>query len=171
MSHKCFTAIFSASEQTHSALVVCDSEWLTVVSHNSLWKLTEVVTALFGCYMAGSKWNCCRLGARSVYNLQPCASLQCHFIWSHIHRVQVCLAVTCHLHCWQNDQDILHATEVAQKVDPGEENSPTAHARDSNPRLFNHEPGALPLSYSFWKIRSGRRRQSTLKDSDPHQQV
>ena len=67
-----------------------------------------------------------------------------------------CLAVTCHLHFWQNDRDLLRATAVgcfvvimvgcfvvivftwvgkqipklesAQKVDPGEENSPAAPA-------------------------------------------
>ena len=51
----------------------------------------------------------------------------------------VSLAVTCHLHFWQNDRDLLRATqcgntgveripklESAQKVDPGEENSPAA---------------------------------------------
>ena len=48
------------------------------------------------------------------------------------------LAVTCHLHFWQNDQDLLCATVVtrggmdteirAQKVDPGEENSPATPA-------------------------------------------
>ena len=54
-----------------------------------------------------------------------------HFMKSHIRKVNACLAVTCHL----NDRDILHATAVtrgwngyrnesAQKVDPGEENSP-----------------------------------------------
>ena len=43
-----------------------------------------------------------------------------------------CLAVTCHLHFWQNDRGLLRATAVtrgwngyrnesAQKVDPGEE--------------------------------------------------
>ena len=52
----------------------------------------------------------------------------------------VCLAVTCHLHFWQNDRDILSATAVTwggtdteirvstEKVDPGEENSPAAPA-------------------------------------------
>ena len=51
-----------------------------------------------------------------------------------------CLAVTCHQHFWQNDRDLLRATagntgveripklESAQKVDPGEENSPAAPA-------------------------------------------
>ena len=51
----------------------------------------------------------------------------------HIRKVYACLAVTCHLHFWQNDRDFLRATVVtrgwsAQKVDPGEENSPAVPA-------------------------------------------
>ena len=76
------------------------------------------MTALFGCSMAGPMWNCCC----SVYTIQLCTSLQCHFIQSHIGRVHVCLAVTCHLHVCQNNEDLLCAT--AQKVDSGEEISP-----------------------------------------------
>ena len=52
--------------------------------------------------MAGATWNCCRLGASSVYAIQPRTSLHCHFIRSHMRRMHVCLAVTCHLHFWQN---------------------------------------------------------------------
>ena len=74
------------------------------------------------------------------YNHAPC-----HIMRSHIRKVYACLAVTCHLHFWQNDQDLLRGTAVtrgvgggggggeripkiesAQKVDPGEENSPAA---------------------------------------------
>ena len=51
----------------------------------------------------------------------------------------MCLAITCHLHFWQNDLDLLRDIAVtrrwngyrnkrAQKVDPGEENSPAAPA-------------------------------------------
>ena len=54
---------------------------------------------------------------------------------SHIRKVRAYLAVTCHLHFWQNDQGLLHAAaavgggmdteiESAQKVDPVEENCP-----------------------------------------------
>ena len=43
------------------------------------------------------------------YNHAPC-----HFMQSHIHKVYACLAVTCHLHFWQNDQDLLCATAVTQ---------------------------------------------------------
>ena len=62
---------------------------------------------------------------------------QTHSMQSHIHRVHVCLAVTCHLHFWQNDQDLLRATAVTLEwnryqtngqhrkgtADTGEENS------------------------------------------------
>ena len=43
------------------------------------------------------------------YNHAPC-----HFMWNHIHKVHARLAATCHLHFWQNDQDILHATAGTQ---------------------------------------------------------
>ena len=43
------------------------------------------------------------------YNHAPC-----HFMQSHIRKVYVCLAVTCHLHFWQNDRGLLHATAVTQ---------------------------------------------------------
>ena len=33
---------------------------------------------------------------------------------SHIHKVYACLAVTCHLHFWQNDRNLLRATVVTQ---------------------------------------------------------
>ena len=58
--------------------------------------------------------RCCRFGTSSMYTIQPCTRLQCHFIQSHIGRVYVCLAVTCHLHFWQNDQDLLCATVVTR---------------------------------------------------------
>ena len=43
------------------------------------------------------------------YNRAPC-----HFMQSHIRKVYVCLAVTCHLHFWQNDRDLLRATVVTR---------------------------------------------------------
>ena len=45
-----------------------------------------------------------------VHTIQLCTSLRCHFIWSHNCRMHVCLAVTCQLHFWQNDWDLLCAT-------------------------------------------------------------
>ena len=43
------------------------------------------------------------------YNHAPC-----HFMQSHIRKVYACLAVTCHLHFWQNDWDLLCATVVTR---------------------------------------------------------
>ena len=76
----------------------------------------------------------CRYGWCQM-KLQPSWSVMCtlynhilcHFIHSRIYRVHACSAVTCHLHFWQNDRDLLHATAV-QKADPGEEDSPTVPA-------------------------------------------
>ena len=90
------------------------SEW-TVALHSAFWISIEVVTALFICYMAGATWNFCRLGASSMYTMQPCISLQCHFIRSHICKVYVYLAVTCHLHFQQNGRDLLRATDAVTR--------------------------------------------------------
>ena len=63
------------------------------------------------------------------YNHAPC-----HFMQSHICKVDACLAVTCQLHFWQNDLDLLCATTVTpgwnryRNINPGEENSPTTPA-------------------------------------------
>ena len=43
------------------------------------------------------------------YNHAPC-----HFMQSHIRKVHACLAVTCHLHFWQNDRGLLRATTVTR---------------------------------------------------------
>ena len=43
------------------------------------------------------------------YNRAPC-----HFMQSHIRKVYACLAVTCRLHFWQNDLDLLRVTAVSR---------------------------------------------------------
>ena len=77
------------------------------------------------------------ISTQSVYTIQPC-SMSRHFTQSQLRRVHACLAVTCHLHFWQNDRECLRATAVtrcwkgyrirAQQVNPGEEKSPAAPA-------------------------------------------
>ena len=70
-----------------------------------------VLVALCGCCMAGATCELLPLQRMfCVYTIQPCTRLQFHFIRSHIDRVCACLAVTCHLHFWQNDRDLLRAT-------------------------------------------------------------
>ena len=73
---------------------------------------------------------------------------------SRIHKVYACLAVTCHLHFWRNDRDLLSATAVTRggtdtEIRVSTESRPCRRkfsrrsSRDSNPRPFNHESGAL----------------------------
>ena len=69
---------FSALKHTHCTHVACDSKWVTVAFHSILeYSLKWCNTALSGFYMADANWNCCHLGACSVYTIQPCTSLQC----------------------------------------------------------------------------------------------
>ena len=45
----------------------------------------------------------------------PYKHVPCHFMQSLIRKVYACLAVTCHLHFWQNDRDLLRATAVTRR--------------------------------------------------------
>ena len=99
-----YIALFSA---LLSRLTALGSTWVTSFIARFFEYPPKWCTYSAG--MAGATWNCCRLGARSVYTIQPC-----HIMQSHIHKVCVCLAVTCHLHFWQNDRDLLHATAVTR---------------------------------------------------------
>ena len=126
-----------------------------------------VLVALCGCCMAGATWN-----ASSVYTIQPCTSLQCHFIQSHIGRVYACLAVTCNLHFWQNDQDLLRATAVTRGWNgyrnrvsteswPWRRKFSRRSCRDSKPGPLDHESDTLttelsPLSCVSWLTHSLR---------------
>ena len=59
--------------------------------------------------MDGAIWNCCRLGAFSIWT--PYTHAPCHCIQNHIHKVH---SVTCHQHLWQNDRDLLRDTAVTR---------------------------------------------------------
>ena len=83
----------------------------------------------------------------------------CHFVQSHIRKVYACLAVTCQLHFWQNDWDLLCANVVNgggmdTEIRVSTENRPwrrkfSCHScRDSNPWPFNHESGILTTELS-----------------------
>ena len=86
--------------------------------------------------------------------LSFCSQLQRHFVPSHICRMLLCLAVTCHLPFWQNDLDLLCATVVTQgwnghrnkgqyRKQTLEKNILWPLQRDSNPRPFDHKSGTL----------------------------
>ena len=89
----------------------------------------------------------------------PYSHAPCHFMQSHIRKVYACLAVTCHLHFWQNDRDLLRATVVTRgwngyrnksqhRKSTLEKKFSSRSSRDSNPRPFNHESGALTTELS-----------------------
>ena len=89
------------------------------------------------------------------YNHAPC-----HFMQSHIRKVYEGLAVTCYLHFWQNDWDLLRATAVTQGWNGYQNKSqhrkstmekkihPCHSCRDSNLRPFSHESSALTTELS-----------------------
>ena len=112
-----YAALFSAFKQTNSALVAWDSEWVIITFYSTFWIYAEVLylqCCLVVTWLVPLTWHCCCLGTHSVYTVQPRISLQCYFIQSRICRVHVCLAVTCHLHFWQNDWALLSASAVTQ---------------------------------------------------------
>ena len=106
--------LFFTLKQAHCTFVRCDSKW-AIVAFYSMLEYSPKWCIIFGCYMAGAMWNCFHLSVCFVYTIQTCTSLQYHFIHSHIRRVHVCLAVTCHLHFCQNDHDLLCAIVVTQR--------------------------------------------------------
>ena len=62
--------------------------------------------------MTGATRNRCCLDASSVYTMHhvtSCKTTNVRF------SCQACLAVTCHLHFWQNDRDLLRATVVTRE--------------------------------------------------------
>ena len=120
--------------------LISSRERVTVALHSACFESTEVIY-LQSCLLHG--W--CHV------KLPPSRRRFCvHHIVIHQpvyrvalskpHTVHVGLTVTCHLHLWQNDQDLFNATAVkrgkrntkmrAQKVDPGEDISPAALAVD-----------------------------------------
>ena len=104
---------------------------------------------------------------------------EARFNKSHIRKVYACLAVTCHLHFWQNDRYLLRATVVTRGWNGYRNKSQNRKStlenkilprssRDSNPRPFNHESGALTTELSRpprWS------RPITLFLSVPHWRV
>ena len=106
----------------------------------------------------------CRLHETAAVSAQvlctPCNHAPCHFMQNHIRKVYECLAVTCHPHFWQNDQVLLRATNavtrgwngywirVSIESWPWRRKFSRRSCRDSNPRPFNHESGALTTELS-----------------------
>ena len=79
-------------------MLACDSTWVTsFLKHAFEYPLN---------------WHAYSVSVQVLcipYNHAPC-----HFMQSHIRKVYACLAATYHLHFWQNDRDLLHATAVTR---------------------------------------------------------
>ena len=125
----------------------------------------------YSCCMAGATWNCCRLSASSVYTINPCPSLHCHFIQSSIGKVHVCLAVnlpsallaewsgsfTCY---YYGNTGVECDTEVRVSTERWTWRLTKFSRRscgDSNPGRFDHESGALtselpPILCGRWAL-------------------
>ena len=121
---------------------------LCISEYPSKW--CTLVSALFGCYMAGATWNCCCLSMHSLYAIQPCMSLQCRLLQSHIRMVHVCLAVTSHLHFWQNDQDLLCATAETQGWNGHQNKSQYKKLTQEKKILLLLLPGFKPATFQSW---------------------
>ena len=106
-------------------------------------------TALFGCYMFGTTWNCCCLGTFCVHHtaMHRVASLHLNVKPHTRDWVHACLAVTCRLHFLQNDQDrliVLCAIAITQWPEHGGTHTEIRVSPESWPwrRKF--------ACYSFW---------------------
>ena len=52
-------------------IIVILNEWLYFFIARFLISSSSELTALLGFCFAGATWNCCRLGASSMYTIQP----------------------------------------------------------------------------------------------------
>ena len=99
-----YIALFSAFEQTHCARMI--DYFYFLFFYSTFWNIHR--SGLQRCLIV--TWLVPRetavVSARSVYTIQPC-TMSRHFMQIHIRRVPACLVVTCHLHFWQNDRDLL----------------------------------------------------------------
>ena len=91
-----YSAIIRSRADSLRSHVILHSEWIAFIARS--WISTEVV------YL--QRWHSwCHmklLPSRRVLCL-PCNHAPCHFMQSQIRKVNVHLALTCHLHFWQKD--------------------------------------------------------------------
>ena len=108
----CMCCLLLYSAVLCSRAFTCDSalKHSHVILHEWIDFYSTFLNPLKWCtYSAGMKL----LPSRHIL-CTPYKHVPCHFMQSHIHKVHACLAVTCHLHFWQNDRDLLHATAVTR---------------------------------------------------------
>ena len=156
-------ALSASQRQLHSAILCFradpyrSSRMRLWMSDCSFSQRVLNVSCVLSVDMAGATWNCCRLGARSVCTIQPCTCLQYHFIPSHTRRVHVWLAVTWHLHFWQNNQVLSPAAATVTRGWNGYWNisqhrkltlEKIIHPPVLEPETFDHDSDALTTELS-----------------------
>ena len=109
----------------------------------------KVVAAIW-LWHCWNTWNCCHLSTSSEYTIQLCTSLRCHFICSRNCRMHVCSAVTCQLHFWQNDWDLLCATAVTWGWNGYRNKSQHKKLTQKKNILPPLLPGHKPKSFQSW---------------------
>ena len=114
---------FSALEQTHCALVACDSKWVTVAFCGTFLTFTQVVY-LQRCLVV--TWLVPReTAAVSARFCTPCHVTSCKA--AYVGCVSACLAVTYYLHLWQNNRDLSRAAAVTRGCNGCPNNSHAGH--------------------------------------------
>ena len=79
---------------------------------------------------------------------------EARFNKSHIHKVYACLAVTCHLHFWQNDRDFLRATVVTRGWNGYRNKSQHRKSTLEKKILPPFQQGFEPATFQSWVRRS-----------------
>ena len=106
-----YIALFSALEQTHCARMwFYMSEYFFYSAFLNIHR-SGVLTAL--AWLVPQESAARESQSRRVL-CTPYDHAPCHFMQSHIRKVYACLAVTCHLHFWQDDRGLLRATAVTR---------------------------------------------------------
>ena len=115
-----YIALFSDLLSWALTALACGSTWVTSFIA-CFWISTKVVFTVLSWLVPHET------AAVSVQVLcTPYSHTLCHvtsykntklptYLQNHIRRVHACLAVTCHLHFWQNDRDLLRATAVTRE--------------------------------------------------------
>ena len=109
-----YSAILRSLEQTHCACMwFYTSDWLF---HSAFYFIFIFLNIHRSGVLTALAWlvphETAAVSAQVLctpYNHAPC-----HFMQSHIREVYACLAVTCHVHVWQNDRGLLRATAVTR---------------------------------------------------------
>ena len=103
-----YIALFSALLSRLTALA-CGSTWVTsCIAYFLNIHRSGVLTALAWLVLHETAAISAQVLC-TPYNHAPR-----HFMQSHICKVHACLAITCHLHFWQNDRNLLRATAVTR---------------------------------------------------------